>query len=40
MKTHDHLWPQIAEFENLYLAWLETRRGKSTKRQAVQFGSQ
>ena len=30
----------MCTFENLYLAWLETRRGKSTKRQAVHFESQ
>jgi RNA-directed DNA polymerase len=40
MKTHVDLWPHICTFENLYLAWLETRCGKSTKRQAVHFESQ
>jgi RNA-directed DNA polymerase len=40
MKTHIHLWDDLCTFENLYLAWLETRRGKSTKRQAVHFECQ
>jgi hypothetical protein len=40
MKTHVQLWPRICTFENLYRAWLETRRGKSTKRQAVHFECQ
>jgi RNA-directed DNA polymerase len=40
MKTHVNLWPHICTFENLYLAWLDTRRGKSSKRQAVHFENQ
>jgi retron-type reverse transcriptase len=31
MKTYRHLYPQVYEFENLYLAYLGAKRGKSGK---------
>ena len=37
MKTYRNLWPALCSFENLYLAWRKARRGKSTKRQVIQF---
>ena len=37
MKTHKNLWPQICNFENLYLAWRRAKKGKSTKAQVIEF---
>lgn len=28
MKTYKHLYPQVCDFENLYLAWRKARKGK------------
>ena len=30
-KQYDHLWPQVASFENLLLAWREAAKGKRSK---------
>jgi hypothetical protein len=37
MKTHKHLFPQICEFDNLYRAYRNARRGKREKRQVYDF---
>jgi len=28
LKTYKHLYPQVVDFENLYLAWRKARKGK------------
>jgi len=28
LKTYKHLYPQVYDFENLYLAWRKARKGK------------
>ena len=30
-KQYDHLWPQVASFENLLLAWRKAAKGKRSK---------
>ena len=37
MKTYRHLYPQIWDFENLYLAYRKARRGKRGKSPAADF---
>ena len=37
MKTHKHLYPQVYDFENLYLAYRKARRGKRGRPQAAMF---
>jgi RNA-directed DNA polymerase len=37
MKTYKNLYPQVADFENLYRAWLKARRGKRYKPAAAAF---
>lgn len=37
MKTYRNLWPRLCDFENLYYAWIDARRGKSTKLQVLRF---
>lgn len=37
MKTYKHLYPQITSFENLYLAYLDAKKGKSGKAPVAEF---
>ena len=37
MKTYRNLWPRLCDFENLYYAWLDARRGKASKQQVLRF---
>jgi retron-type reverse transcriptase len=37
MKTYKHLYPQICDFDNLYLAYRKARRGKRGKTQVFNF---
>ena len=37
MKTHKNLYPQICEFENLYLAFRAAARGKRGKPEVADF---
>ena len=37
MKTYRHLWPRLCDFENLYYAWQDARRGKASKAQVLRF---
>jgi retron-type reverse transcriptase len=37
MKTYKHLYPQITSFENLYLAYLAAKKGKSGKAPVAAF---
>ncbi|MCC6298350.1 MAG: RNA-dependent DNA polymerase [Anaerolineales bacterium] len=37
MKTHKHLYPQVHDFENLYLAYRKARRGKRGRAQPAMF---
>ena len=39
MKTYRNLWPRLCDFENLYYAWRDVRRGKSNKVQVLRFES-
>lgn len=37
MKTHKHLYPQICDFENLYLAYRKARKGKRGRAGPAEF---
>lgn len=37
MKTYKHLYPQVYDFENLYLAYRKARKGKRGRTQPAQF---
>ena len=37
MKTYKHLYPQIASFENLYLAFKAARKGKRSRGDVAEF---
>jgi len=37
MKTYKHLYPQVYDFENLYLAYRKARKGKRGRAQPAQF---
>lgn len=37
MKTYKHLYPQICDFENLYIAYRKARRGKRGRAQPAMF---
>lgn len=37
MKTYKHLYPQVYDFENLYLAWRKARKGKRGRPGAAEF---
>ena len=37
MKTYKHLYPQIHDFENIYLAYRKARKGKRGRAQPAQF---
>jgi hypothetical protein len=37
MKTYRHLYPQVHDFENLYLAYRKARKGKRRKAPAAAF---
>ena len=37
MKTYKNLYPQIYDFENLYLAYRKARRGKRQREQVYRF---
>ncbi len=39
MKTYKHLYPQICDFENLYLAYRKARKGKRRRMQPAMFES-
>lgn len=38
MKTYKHLYPQITDFDNLYVAWRKARKNKRYKPSAANFG--
>jgi len=37
MKTYKHLYPQVCDFENIYLAYRKARKGKRGRMQAAMF---
>ncbi len=37
MKTHKHLYPQVCDFENIYLAYRKARKGKRGRMQPAMF---
>ncbi|NOH02019.1 MAG: hypothetical protein HND47_08680 [Chloroflexi bacterium] len=37
MKTYKHLYPQLCSFDNLYLAYLKAKKGKSGKAPVADF---
>lgn len=37
MKTYKHIYPQLCSFENLYLAYLKAKKGKSGKAPVAEF---
>lgn len=37
MKTYKHLYPQVCDFENLYLAYRKARKGKRGKAYVAEF---
>jgi RNA-directed DNA polymerase len=37
MKTYKHLYPQVCDFENIYLAYRKARKGKRGRAQPAQF---
>lgn len=37
MKTYKHLYPQLCSFDNLYLAYLKAKKGKSGKAPVAEF---
>ena len=37
MKTYINLYPQIHDFDNLYLAWQKARKGKTKKIDVIKF---
>ena len=37
MKTYKHLYPQVYDFENIYLAYRKARKGKRGRVQAAMF---
>lgn len=37
MKTYKHLFPQVYDFENLYLAYRKARKGKRGKAYVAEF---
>lgn len=37
MKTYKHLYPQVCDFENLYLAYRKARKGKRGRAQPAMF---
>lgn len=39
-KTHNNLWPQITDWDNLYRAYLSAKKGKRYKAGALRFSAQ
>ncbi len=37
MKTYKHLYPQVCDFENIYLAYRKARKGKRGRMQPAMF---
>ena len=36
-RTYDNLYPQVCDFDNIYLAWRRARRGKRGRPPAATF---